>query len=113
MSDMLDMSYLHLYAQSQWHDDAYLVGNRPALTALRDALTRLLDGSASTETLLVYANDGEGYDLLARLVDQPVFDALTAPYTDSIAIAASGNGRLHPSEIPEDGGVPGGEEAAV
>ncbi len=113
MSDRPDTTDLHLYAQSQWHDEAYIVGNRAALTALRDALTRLLDGAASTETLPAYTNDGEGYDLLVRLADQRIFDALTVPYTDPIAIAASGDGRLYPSEIPEDRAVPGGDEGVV
>jgi hypothetical protein len=94
-SDTID---LHLYAQAQWHDDAYLVGNRGGLTALRDALTRLLDGSASKETVLAYTNDGEGYDLTVHLVTPEVFGALTVPYTDPIAIAASGNER-HPSQL--------------
>lgn len=114
MSEMPDTIDLHIYAQTQWHDEAYIVGNRAGLTALRDALTRLLDEAASTATLPAYTNDGEGYDLTVRLADQRIFDALTVPYTDPIAIAASGNGgRLYPSEIPEDSAVPGGEEAGI
>lgn len=41
---------LHVYAQPFWHADAIIAGDRVALTALRDTLTRMLDGTSSTAT---------------------------------------------------------------
>lgn len=36
------MCELHLYAQSQWHSPAYIVGDREALMKLRHAITLAL-----------------------------------------------------------------------
>lgn len=50
---------LHILPQHMWHDDAVIVGTRPALLALRDALDRALTDGASAMGAM--PNDGEGY----------------------------------------------------
>lgn len=101
MNDPKDAIDLHLYAQSQWHDEAYLVGNRTGLVALRDAFTRLLDEDQTTATVLAYVNDGEGYDLIVHKVPRAVFDRLRKPYTDPIATAGQSEIDLWPHQIAD------------
>jgi len=70
---MADERLLHIYGQEAWHDEAYLVGNRQALKALRDALTMLVDRDEvkAAVDIEVFANDGEGYSLSVVLDDSP------------------------------------------
>ncbi|HEU0197080.1 MAG TPA: hypothetical protein VFQ88_07730 [Nevskiaceae bacterium] len=76
-----DVAWAHLYAQGAWHDEAYIVGNRTALTALRDALDAALrTGVGATE---LYARDGEGYATVCLL--RPSLRELALPYTECVA----------------------------
>ena len=43
-----DLEVLHLYGQSFWHDDAYLIGTTRDLLALRDAIDKALVESHAT-----------------------------------------------------------------
>lgn len=73
---------LHCYAQSQWHDDAYISGGRVALQALRDAIDiALRDGIGEVET---FTSDGEGYSLFVVAMTEQ--DALrqAVPYSDAL-----------------------------
>lgn len=50
---------LQIYGQGAWHDPAFIVGDKTALSRLRDAIGRALEeGEAATG---VTATDGEGY----------------------------------------------------
>ncbi len=74
--------YLHIYAQSEWHGEAIIVGNRIALEALRDAIDNALATGYGAATAFV--GDGEGFHAL--VVKQEVgFDKLAVPYTNEIA----------------------------
>lgn len=58
---------LHLYPQRQWHDTAYVVGDRHALTALRAAIDAALAeglGAAPGNT-----TDNEDYRVVVLLSD--------------------------------------------
>lgn len=56
------MNLLHLYAQPWEHSDAWIVGNREGLTALRDALNRALaNEQTAPAACLQFVTDGEGY----------------------------------------------------
>lgn len=58
------METLHIYAQSCWHDEAWIAGNREGLTRLRDAIDKaLLDGKGNSDH--VFTTDGEGYRVIA------------------------------------------------
>lgn len=92
MSD--DMKLLHLYAQDHQHGEAWVVGNRLGLEALRDAINLALQqGSAQTPSRdgCVFATDGEGYEVMVLLdeskwegapigEEKTVWDRLQCPY---------------------------------
>lgn len=66
---------LHVYQHSTWHAAAAIVGNREALTALRDTLNGLLsEQSEFAEIGVVPGDDGEGYRLKVWRVDKPITD---------------------------------------
>ncbi len=93
-----------MYAQKAWHDDAFIIGNRAALTALRAAIDQALeqpDGRGVTTE--VFAADGEGYTVrVRRLLDEPwagFWERLAMPYTHAIAADRPSDGALHPSAL--------------
>lgn len=75
---------LHIYGQGAWHEEADIVGDRAALTALRDAIDRALsEGSASTDAMVT---DGEGFPVVViRLDDAETLARLPLPYSDEMA----------------------------
>jgi hypothetical protein len=81
---------LHILPQRQWHDPAWIVGTRGALTALRDALTAAIalpetEGRAPAVVCDAMANDGEGYGVVCRVVSQATMDSVPFGYSDEIA----------------------------
>lgn len=86
---------LHVYAQGQWHGDAWLVGDREGLTALRDAVDRALtDGSAACEA---FVDDGEGYAVLVVHLDHDgPWGRMRSPY---IAEYCGRGGPVEPLDI--------------
>ena len=80
------MSVLHIHEQEGNHEEAWIVGNRESLTALRDALTRAID-SDQPQSCISFASDGEGYHvLILRVEDQKVWDTLRPPYCDPYGV---------------------------
>lgn len=78
---------LHIYAQFSWHGEARIVGNRNALTVLRDAVDAALsDGKAETTAMVT---DGEGYAVQIELVDRgwqhPEWENMPLPYAWPVA----------------------------
>ncbi|WP_321820865.1 MULTISPECIES: hypothetical protein [unclassified Burkholderia] len=75
---------LHVYAQEHEHDDAYIVGTREDLVALRNAIDKALAAKAehrSSDSLLAAcAADGECYDLYVKVVPESVQYQLLRPY---------------------------------
>lgn len=80
---MSEAKVLHIYGQHFWHDEAYIVGNRGALIALRDAIDEALARMAGE--LEVFTNDGEGHHVCIAAVGSAVADRLILPYTEDIA----------------------------
>ena len=79
------MKYLHIFNQYTWHDDAYIVGNREGLVALRDAINNYLE--TKQEEIEVLAGDGEGYDIcITEVEDKLIETRLALPYSDEIAL---------------------------
>jgi hypothetical protein len=70
---------LHVYAQTTWHDDAFVVGNRQGLEALRAAIDAALSGGAGQAQPFV--NDGEGFDAHVLLASEEDMAKLAVPYT--------------------------------
>lgn len=94
---------LHLYAQAQNHDEAYVVGTPEGLKALRSALdAAIASGQGDADVL---AADGEGYRL--TIISKPNMDEmqpLQYPYTDQIGRDGTINtwlvgGDIHPSHL--------------
>jgi hypothetical protein len=88
VSDQPQMaSVLHLHGQRAWHDEATIIGNGQALTALRDLIISALAGREATGTFFVA--DGEGYSLTVKLrpapFGDPTWNASRLPYSDPIA----------------------------
>lgn len=94
---------LQLYTQPAWHEDAWIVGNRPGLEALVQAIQNALSsGEGAAE---VFAADGEGFTLRVRLdnapMSSPSWMKRAMPYTDESA-------REHRPEAvwPEETNIP-------
>lgn len=99
----------HIFAQSQWHDEAFLIGNREALTQIRDALNDLLKEEApkAQQKVTLTTSDGEGYELFCILLDEnwqsPVWQSLELPYTDEVAkICSNFDKNLTPFNLLEE-----------
>lgn len=79
------MNTLHLFAQSQWHDEAYVAGDRKSLEDLRAAIDKALAAHDGRAKATSFTNDGEGFDVHILLLDEATLDRLALPYTDEIA----------------------------
>lgn len=78
--DWEGLPLLHLYEQSSWHEDGYILGNRKGLEALRDAISAALDGKP--EAAKVTQNDGEFYHLTVRCVGDAWMSKVPTNYGD-------------------------------
>ncbi len=86
---------LHLHAQRNWHDEAYIVANRAALEKLKSCIEEALQKGQTCG--LFYPTDGEGFHLHV-LMDNADWQSESwqrraLPYTDEIASATSDTGR--------------------
>lgn len=102
------MSELHVYAQQQWHDEAYLVGHREALLRLRSMIDAALideNGQAKGE---FFVNDGEGYQLYIKVMPSEWMDKIQLPYADIDLVDQLT--KFYPSALFTDGFQPDGGE---
>lgn len=75
---------LHVYGPDQWHGETFVVGNRAALKALREALDEALETGSGLS--LAYAADGEGFACGVVLVeDEGVWEEVALPYHGDLA----------------------------
>ena len=81
------VGYLHIFAQSHWHDSACIAGDRKGFEMLGTAISSVLAGESGRADLNdVFVNDGEGYEInLYRIDDVDTLMRLAAPYTDEMA----------------------------
>lgn len=91
---------LHIFAQEQWHDSAYIVGTKEELKRLEAAIANALH--KGEEKCPFFVNDGEGYDVVIRVVDGVTAGQLAVPYTDEMASEKEGSGRIRPWELRFD-----------
>jgi hypothetical protein len=63
----------HVYAQNQWHQPVFIVGNNEFWSSLRDAIDKILD-TEKAATIQVCTSDGESYSLHAIREDSAYFD---------------------------------------
>lgn len=81
------MRVLHIHAQEAHHNDAFIVGTRAGLLALREAIDLALTVRIGASEVDVA--DGEGYYVLAMLIDADEHgfpaDNASVPYTADCA----------------------------
>src|SRR5208282_1930181 len=71
---------LHVIGPSHWHNPVFIVGDRLALERLQSLIAdALLVGAADK---IFFPNDGEGYGLHVRCVEQEAMEAIPIGYTD-------------------------------
>jgi hypothetical protein len=96
---------LHVYAQMQEHDEAHIIGTREDLVRLRDAIEVALGNKArhceSSSFAQFFAADGEGYDLVVKVVPASVEANLMLPYAESIG-RSLGRAEEMPSLVPTE-----------
>ena len=85
--DQRDPSLLHIHGQPSWQDEAYILGNRDGLLALRAGIDAALEhGEGGAEVMVA---DGEGYVVEVMLEeaswDSPAWERVAVPYTASEA----------------------------
>lgn len=88
------MCELHLYAQSQWHSPAYIVGDREALMRLRHVITLALGDVDYQSKAEFFTNDGEGYTLYIKMMPSEWMDGIELPYTE---VDVQSESKFHPS----------------
>ena len=74
--------YLHVRGQFSYHGEAFIIGNRSGLKALRDAADHAISNNAADAG--VYASDGEGYGLTIKCTDL-MSELGEPPYIDHLA----------------------------
>lgn len=90
---------LHIYGQTQWHDEAWVCGSAAALRKLRDAIDRALETGLSVVSDVCYVNDGEGFEVrVIPVSSEAALDKLALPYTDEIA-SEKKDGVIWPHEL--------------
>lgn len=85
---------IHIYGQYQWHDDAFIVGDRDSLIALRNAIDKAIKGDKAG--LDTFTNDGEGYTINIVVTPGDFFGTLKVPYSMETTWEWGG---VHPSEL--------------
>ena len=80
---------LHIFPQLMWHTEATIIGDREALTKLRDAIDATLTSANTNDqaetAFTTFAADGEGYRVLVLCREGDVWDKIAFPYTDEVA----------------------------
>ncbi|GIM47616.1 hypothetical protein DNHGIG_31650 [Collibacillus ludicampi] len=82
-----DIGVIHIHAQKENHDDAYIVANRTALKKLKDLIDGALQKGKSCGEFM--PQDGECFDLYIIVDDSDwqseSWKRRALPYTDEIA----------------------------
>lgn len=96
---------LHIHAQYEQHDEAWLLGTRAAFLRLRDTLNQLLEGkgtadSNGAETLAAgfWARDGEGFNVMLVLDENETRWNKSLPGYHAEYLSEAVNKSEHPSK---------------
>jgi hypothetical protein len=73
------MNILHIYGQGFWHDEVFIYGDRESFIALRDILNNALQCQYQSSALMS-TNDGEYYQVTAKILDSLKLKELKMPY---------------------------------
>lgn len=105
------MGTLHIYAQTIWHDEAYIAGTRENLEMLRLAIDRALeDGNGQMQA---FTCDGEGYNVHVVVATEEQADAMPVPYTDECARAHQDRVQFGPWALMRSNDRTAGPDAAL
>lgn len=96
-----ELPIVHLYAQSQWHMPAKIMGNRMGLTQLRDALDHAI--KLGVVEITVMASDGEGYPITVQKASDRQLDNAPSHYTADYANHAPTPTQGHDPSLEEEG----------
>ena len=98
MSDLNYNGTLHLYAQYQWHEEAFIVGDRRALMKLRNAIDEAFESDDGLGKASTFTADGEGYPVHVVIVETKRMERMRLPYTSSMFNHPDAKGR-YPSSL--------------
>ena len=84
MADAERIGFMHIFAQSFWHDSATICGTKAALEDLRDAIDCALISGQDEATAFV--NDGEGYRIEVMQFSEDEMMKMVVPYTSEPAM---------------------------
>jgi hypothetical protein len=73
---------LHIWQQSCHHDEAFIFGNKEALTLLRDSINLVLGNGNADSSAEFFQKDGEGYRVVIRTASDFAMLLLPTAYTD-------------------------------
>ena len=76
---------LHIYGQHSYHMEAIIMGSEKGLIALRDAINEAIFPGKESSEVEVYVNDGEGYTVYIKMINDAGIDELPVPYTADFA----------------------------
>ena len=62
---------IHIYGQSQWHDDCYIVGSIEGLKMLQQAISEALENGQAVTGDHLFTSDGEGYEIRVIRFEAP------------------------------------------
>ena len=72
---------VHIHAQHSHHMEAVVLGNEKGLIALRDAINEAIYPGKEKAEVEVFCNDGEGYTIYVKMINDNKIDNLPVPYT--------------------------------
>lgn len=87
---------MHVYGQTESHDEVSIIGDRKAIHALINALNQSLSSGLGDGD--VFAADGEGYRIFCAVVEPHEAQKLSLPYTDYPEMG-QGQFPLTPNEV--------------
>ncbi|MCR4293612.1 MAG: hypothetical protein NUV76_12135 [Candidatus Kuenenia sp.] len=81
---------VHIYGQHSHHMEVFILGNKQGLISLRNAINEAVYSGKKEAEVEVYCNDGEGYDVYIKMVNDKNIDKLPVPYTADYAQDTTG-----------------------
>lgn len=79
----LIMKILHIFGQEAFHDDVYIVGNKSELIKLSNIILQAIWEEFGSDEFCV--NDGEGYSISVRRIEESINDKIAVPYSKDYA----------------------------
>lgn len=96
------MKILNIHAQTEPHDESYIIGNHEGILALRDTLNAILDIEMDKKAIVnvvpaTFTSDGEGFHCIIVKMNDLDFDKMCLPYTADYIMKI--DGEIQPYQI--------------